>query len=162
MTLREFLEEAVPVLVLKFIVMGRALKVCSSISPDFTEVAASRGFLAYTWRLPGHVVNVVEYNGRVFQIDLSAIQFRVCEFEDDETALDTLMAKVILNPFAAIRIRELPEVPFDADPPRGPADYSEFWNPLRSYEFYKRTLRREYPEYASEVDLSVLRQLDTP
>lgn len=87
MTARPFLdwfEEALPALIFQHIIQAQAVKVCSSISPIFGVIARRYGYEAYVLPAAGHVLNVVVTPEGPLRVDLSAIQFQICNFLRDE------------------------------------------------------------------------------
>lgn len=135
--LKEFLREAIPVLVLRELVMSGTVKSCSGVAPALAAVARDRGFDARVVRTPGHFLNVIQTSDGVWEVDLSAIQFEYCrDAPDERKEMRRLLQKVIKNPFAAVKIRRAEEMPDDASlPPTA----DKFWDPL---DGYNRGLKR--------------------
>ncbi len=135
--LREFLLESVPVMVLTSMIGCGAVKVCSGISPDFAEVAASRGFAAFVMRKPGHVVNVIATSDvGLVEVDLSQIQFEYDVYTDDEYAeTRRLLKKAAADPFKAIRVKVLGKiVNSNLERAVGESMYTKFWSPISRYD----------------------------
>lgn len=112
----DWFAEVLPAIIFQHIVLSRAVKVCSSISPIFAMIARHYGYQAYVLAVPGHYMNVVITEKGPLQIDLSAIQFKLGEFvrEEDITdfdpygvdeAIDRAIRFIIRNPWRAIRIQ---------------------------------------------------------
>jgi hypothetical protein len=108
---KSFLDALIPKLIHKYILLSGTMKVCSSISPDFAEMAATNGFAVFTEKVPNHFRNVVLTTEGPFAVDLSYIQF-LCQWDlrDPSTKKEGLKAYKELrqNPWKAIKIEKLP------------------------------------------------------
>ena len=106
----EWLYEAIPVIVMRWMLVAKAVKVCSVISPVFASIAKANGFDAWIDKKPGHVFNVVMLSDCDAMVDLSAIQFEYDSDGEDGTydyvlrETDRLLAEVRDNPFAAAKV----------------------------------------------------------
>jgi len=113
---QEWFKEALPAIIFQHIIQAKAVKVCSSISPIFGVIARYYGYETYVITAPGHKLNVVITPEGPVEIDLSAIQFKVCDFveEEDTTprdpygvkkALKRVLRYIIRDPNRAVKIQ---------------------------------------------------------
>lgn len=113
---QDWFKEALPALIFQHIIQAKAVKVCSGISPIFGIIARNYGYDAYVVSVPGHFFNVVITPEGPIEVDLTAIQFQVCDFvkDDDTTARDPygirkalrrVLRHVIRDPSRAIKIQ---------------------------------------------------------
>lgn len=146
--LSAFLKEAIPVMVLTGLYRCNSLKVCSGVSPDFTEVACSQGFPTLTISAPGHFYNAVITKDGIILVDLSYIQFsRTTHWDDEEgrEEVDTLLKKVLHNPFSAVKIENLGKntsILFRGSLPQGENVYSNSWNPVEKFGRAKQQIAK--------------------
>jgi hypothetical protein len=109
--LKQFLRDAIPALVNRYIIGGRALKVCSGISPDFAAFASANGIAAFVTHRPGHVLNVVPTTSGPVLVDLSAIQFECMtdelDYAEHREEMGRLLDRVTRNPFSAVNIENV-------------------------------------------------------
>lgn len=113
---QEWFKEALPAIIFQHIIQAKAVKVCSVIAPVFGIIARHHGYEVYVIRAPGHFLNVVVTPEGPIEIDLSEIQFRVCDFagEEDVThrdpygvkkALKKILRHIIRDPRRAVKIQ---------------------------------------------------------
>ena len=113
---QEWFKEALPAIIFQHIIQAKAVKVCSVIAPVFGIIARHHGYEAYVISAPGHFLNVVVTPEGPIEIDLSEIQFRVCDFvgEEDVThrdpygvrkALKKVLRHIIRDPRRAVKIQ---------------------------------------------------------
>ncbi len=134
-----FLNSILPKLIHKYMLSTLSMKVCSGISPDFAEIAASRGFAVLVEKIPGHVRNILLASDGPYIIDLSYIQF-LCKHDlsnkqERDQAIQSYK-ELYQNPFKAIKVEKMPEssIPM-ASRPTG--DYqNQLYNPIESIEQY--------------------------
>jgi hypothetical protein len=107
-----FLDNLVPKLVHKYLILSGSMKNCSGISPDFSEIAVQSGFPVLTMIEPGHQLNLVLTTDGPYSVDLSHIQF-LCKHEanNKEERQEVLKnyKKLYDNPFLALKIEKLPK-----------------------------------------------------
>lgn len=79
---KSFLDALIPKLIHKYMLLTNTMKVCSTISIDFAEIAATAGFaMLIDRKQPGHVRNIVLTSNGPYLVDLSYIQYVVCEWD---------------------------------------------------------------------------------
>ena len=164
--LKSFLKEAIPVMVLTDLVRCKSLKVCSGISPGFTELANKRGFMTVTKSVPGHFYNIVFTDSGPVKVDLSHVQFERATHYDDEEGqeeVNRLLKKVTLNPFSAVKISLLGKGVSNLvgiSLPRGEAELHFAFDPIGSYDRGKKILqnilnnREEYSRKHKDDDFA--------
>jgi hypothetical protein len=143
-----FLNSIVPKLIHKYMILSGSMKVCSGISPDFAEIACTKGFPVFIDHVPGHVRNILLTKECPYIIDLSYIQF-LCKHDlndeyTEEEALESFK-KLYKNPFLAIKIEKLPQNPIYLGHPHG--EYDNLYNPpywVDQYDIEKS--EKFYPE----------------
>lgn len=136
---KSFLDSIIPKLIHKYMLLSGAMKVCSTISPDFAEIAATKGFAVLIEHVPGHVRNIVITSDGPYVIDLSYIQF-LCQHDltDKSVRQEAILAYKSLykDPFTAIKIEKLPlnELPHTSRP-HGNYE-NQIYNPVSSIDNY--------------------------
>jgi len=143
--LQAFLHEAVPDLVYRYLIRVGSLRQCGSISDAFGTIARDAGFEAFVSSRPGHFYNVVRVSDGVFEVDLSAVQFEFDRWAEDEDAeMERLMAIIAHDPFRAIKVRRIEEVPAWAHEP--PPEEGQCYAPVAGFKrgYTKRLMRGEY------------------
>ena len=109
-----WLDDNIGKLIHKYMLRTKSMKVCSTISPEFIEIARDAGFTVGIARAPGHVYNVVLTSEGPYKVDLSAIQF-VCKHDisDRENRKEIIANYKNLrsNPSSAISIEKLDQIP---------------------------------------------------
>lgn len=132
--LTAFLRETVPSVVYHYLInQGGGMRQCGTISDAFGAIAVDAGFEAYVTSRPGHFFNVVKVSDGVFEIDMSAIQFEFDSMaDDDELELERLRKVIANDPFRAIKVRKIPDVPSWARPP-SPEDEACFYTPVKRH-----------------------------
>lgn len=157
MRFSNWFSQALPAIIFQHIIVARAVKVCSNISPIFGFIARHHGYDAYVLQTPGHVVNVVVTEDGPLLIDLSAIQFKLCDFvsEEDitdwdlygtEGALRKVLRYIIRNPWRAIKVEPYTGSMHILQEPAINSMYQDFY--LESFERALETvdaLRRKDP-----------------
>ena len=114
---KSFLDNLVPKLVHKYLILSGSMKNCSGISPDFTEIACQAGFPVLTMLQPGHQLNLVLTQEGPYSVDLSYIQFTCKHQVDSDTDEDGSERRAVLenykalykDPFKALKIAPLPK-----------------------------------------------------
>lgn len=156
--LEQFLAKSVPYFIYKYLIQAGSLRQCGSISDAFATVAQDAGFEAYVTSRPGHFLNVVKTSDGVFEVDLSAIQFefdRMKAWESDEAEdaeLTRLMRIIAEDPFRAVKVRRIDEVPSWARPAQ-PEDASCFYTPVEYFKSSpKRMEKLQRGEYSDLLD----------
>jgi hypothetical protein len=151
--LESFLAKSVPYFTYRYLIEAGSLRQCGSISDAFATVAKDAGFEAYVSSRPGHFLNVVKTNDGVFEVDLSAIQFefdRHAARESDEAEdreMTRLMKIIAEDPFRAIKVRRIAEVPTWARSATE-EDASCLYTPVEDFkESAKRMERYQRGEY---------------
>jgi len=138
---KSFLDNLVPRLVHKYLLLTGTMKNCSGISPDFAEIGCLAGFPTFVDFAPGHQRNVVLTTDGPYMVDLSYVQF-TCnhdlsdpEPEGRKEALEAYKA-LYKDPFSALKIEKLPLQYFGGvRSPHG--NYNNInRNPLESIEKY--------------------------
>lgn len=108
----EAIRAAVPVLIRKYMINSRAVKVCGGISRAFEAEMKRIGVPTVTSSRPGHFYNLVATGSTVIMVDLSAIQFE-CKpdydayddfFEAESVDVERLLDLVKADPFRAVKI----------------------------------------------------------
>lgn len=151
----EWLYEAIPAIVMRWMLVAKAVKVCSGISPVFASIASANGFDAWVEKVPGHVFNVVRLNDCDAVVDLSAIQFEYNAEADDgtfdfvEAETKRLLDEVRRNPFRAAKVirvekseyrhRDL-EAPYDA-----PSVLKDYARSLKDFAAFRSG--KQMPDY---------------
>ncbi len=152
-----WLEVNAPYVIAAFMLNSRALRVCSGISPAFAEVAAANGWPAVTVSVPRHFKNVILVKEGFVDLDLSAIQFEVCDHNDFKEVARVLRS-VARNPFRAIRVGFIePGFEWPIGQPRLPTGkFDSLYNPVKTFEFVRKYGLEDFPELMAEVDSSGL------
>jgi len=96
-----WLQDAVPAAILQYLILARAVKVCSNVSPAFAIIARHYGFDAYQVAVPGHFYNVILTVEGPVKVDLSDIQFRVCGTRKD---VKQAVKQLVKDPWSAVKI----------------------------------------------------------
>lgn len=155
---QEWFKEALPAIIFQHIVQAKAVKVCSSISPVFGIIARHYGYEAYVIAAPGHFLNVVITPEGPIEIDLSAIQFKVCDFVTDEDvtsrdpygvkkALKKVLRHVIRDPRRAVKIQPYEGSMEELQEPRvNDLYYQHYLDSFKSSLEDIEALRRKDPE----------------
>lgn len=149
----KFLSKAVPILIKSYMVSGKAVKVCSSISPDFAEIAANNGFAVLTETVPGHYRNIFISDECPYVIDLSYIQFTCGYTGYNQEKLFETLKEIYNDPFKAIKIEKLPQS-YIYDDWRFPhGKYDEMYNPVKSFDFYDKNQDFLNEDYQSVLNI---------
>lgn len=136
---KSFLDSILPKLIHKYMLLSGAMKVCSTISPDFAEIACSKGFAVLIEHVSGHVRNIIITSEGPYLIDLSYIQF-LCQHDlSNKSVRDEAVAAyraLYKNPYMAIKIEKLPlnELPHLSQP-NGNYE-NQLYNPVESIDNY--------------------------
>lgn len=152
--LEQFLSNSVPYFTYRYLIQAGSLRQCGSISDAFATVVKDVGFEAYVTSRPGHFLNVVKTSDGVFEVDLSAIQFefdRYKSYESDaaeDAEMMRLMKVIAEDPFRAIKVRRIAEVPEWARPAQA-EDPSCYYTPV---ETFKRSPKRMEKLQRGEYD----------
>lgn len=154
--LKQWLRAHVPVAIAAWMLRSRSLKVCSGISPAFAEVLFRDGWPAVTCAIPRHQFNVVVTLEGFVKVDMSAIQFQVCD-QDDYDEVRGLLRQVARNPFRAIEVKRYASWPAHVQRvPDGRSGFSSMWDPLKDYDNTERWIRKhgleEFPDFLAEID----------
>lgn len=155
---QEWFKEALPALILQHIIQAKAVKVCSGLSPIFGIIARYHGYEAYVVSTPRHFFNVVITPEGPVEIDLSAIQFRVCDFVEDsdkthrdlygvKKALKKVLRHIIRDPRRAVKIQPY-EGPMEAlqEPRINDLYYQYYLDSFKSALEDVEALRRRDPD----------------
>lgn len=146
---KSFLDSILPKLIHKYMINSMAMKVCSTISPDFAEIAANAGYAVIVQHVPGHVRNIVLTTDGPYVVDLSYIQF-LCnhDFHDKENRKEVLQnyKELYHNPQKAVKIEPMDKswITSSSEPQ---AKYDNLYNPVESFNRYNIEEQEEdYPE----------------
>lgn len=136
--LAAFLREETPAIVWRYLLdQGGGLRQCGSISDAFGAIAQDAGFDAYVSGRTGHFYNVVRVDDGVFEVDMSAIQFEYDALApNDDEEVERLMGVIARDPFRAIKVKRIPEVPEWARR-ASPEDEGMCYTPVQTHKWYK-------------------------
>ena len=139
-----WLNSVIPKLIHKYMIATKSMKVCSTISADFAEIAADKGFPVGVLKIPGHHFNVAFTSDGLYKIDLSAIQF-VCKHDitDRKNRKEVIenYKKLYNDPFSAIEVNKMPSKIIDFEFPGVSAN--NIFNPVESFNKYDPKLMEE-------------------
>jgi hypothetical protein len=136
--LNQFLHAMVPGLVAQYLIQAGSVRQCGSISDAFATIAKDHGFDAYVTSRPGHFFNVVRVDDGIFEIDMSAIQFEHdWQASDPDEEVDRLLRILARDPYRAMKVRRIDEVPPWARPAT-PENEACYYTPT--------TWAKKYPE----------------
>jgi len=147
---KTFLDSLVPKLIHRYMLRSGSMKICSTISSDFAEVAATAGFPVITKNLPGHMVNVVLTTEGPYIIDLSYIQYLCGGYDliDPDTREEVLETfhQLYKDPFKAIKIEQHPKTWISGtNIPHG--EYDNLYDPVKWVNDYNMKENEEtFPE----------------
>ena len=127
--LHSWLQDAVPATVLQYLILARAVKVCSNVSPAFAVIARHYGFDAYQVAMPGHFYNVILTADGPVEVDLSDIQFRVC---GDRKGVKQAINQLVRDPWSAVKIGPYEGPMSELEAPRIRPDMIE--HTIKSYQ----------------------------
>jgi hypothetical protein len=155
--LAAWLEDNIPFAVGAFMLNARSLRVCSGISPDFAEIAAASGWPAVTASVPRHFLNIILVEDGFVMVDLSAIQFELCDHNDGRE-VSRMLKMVAKNPFRAIAIEARdPQAGWPVGNVRFPqGKFDDLYNPIRAFKAVKKYGLEDFAEFMAEADASVL------
>lgn len=151
---KAFLDNLVPKLIHKYLLLSGSMKNCSGISPDFSEIACQAGFPVMTMFDSGHQLNLVLTTEGPYLVDLSYIQFTCKHQIDSDNPTEDEKREVLNNyralykdPFKALKIRRLPKQYFSGV--RYPYGTYDIFSPdpgkaIRQYNIEKT--ERVFPE----------------
>jgi hypothetical protein len=112
---KSFLDNLIPKLIHKYLILSGSMKNCSGIAPDFAEIAAQAGFPVFTMIEPGHQLNLLLATEGPYLIDLSYIQFTCKNDMQDKSSRQEVInnyKELYQNPFKALSIKALPKQHF--------------------------------------------------
>ena len=135
---KTFLDSLLPKLIHKYMLLSGSMKVCSGISPDFAEIAATNGFPVFVERIPNHMRNILLTIDGPYIIDLSYIQF-LCKHDltnpyDREEAIRSYK-ELYKDPNRAIRIEKLP-ISYYTSLCHPHGQYDNLYDPVKSMDRY--------------------------
>ena len=146
---KTFLDKVLPKLIHKYMIRNQSMNVCSTIAPDFSEIAAAAGYAVLEVKKAGHVVNIVFTTDGPYEVDLSWIQFQCNRDLDwgtkEQREEARLNYKALYNdPWKAVKIEKWKWSDLEFSFPK---EHHLSHSPVKSFEAYDMTEEEEdYPE----------------
>lgn len=137
--LLDWLEEAIPVFVWKYMIDPKVVKVCGVMSHAVASAAVQAGIPMKVASLPRHFIAVCETDSGAVEIDMTHIQFETARMagdiadqewspgdpHGDRRATRRAVERITRNPYDAVsvkRMRDTSGIPL-SDPDPTPMDY---------------------------------------
>lgn len=147
---KNFLDKVIPKLIHKYMLRAGAMKVCSTISPDFSEIASAAGFAVIVQHVSGHVRNIALTTDGPYLVDLSYIQF-LCQHDlmDPDVKQEALKAyrSLYKDPFKAVKVELMSKEHFQGVSVPEAKYENDIYDPVKRFDKYDMEEEEElFPE----------------